>query len=156
MIGQDTTLLSHVLNSAHHSQAVFHHQVRQDQSGRPAPTHHTVHQHLVWNKSKRAKVDYKQRRVKASKGYLKVFPTELTLWVSEGLVDELGRRAEVLGDVEGWFVIGLHTEVLDVHVSVVISTSQHIIKLPLCSIQHMCDTQIPQAGPLQSRFPVFI
>lgn len=69
-------------------------------------------------------------------------------------MDELGCRAEVLRDVEGGFVVSLYTVVLDVHASVVISTSQHIIPLSLCRIKDMCDTQIPQARPLQSCFPV--
>lgn len=71
-------------------------------------------------------------------------------------MDELGCRAEVRGDVEGGFVIGLYAVVLDVHVTVVISTSQHIIPLSLCCIEDMCNTQIPQARPLQSCFPVFM
>lgn len=82
------------------------------------------------------------------------FPAGLTLRVTEGLVDELGCRAEVLGDVEGGFVISLYAKVLDV--SVVISTSQHIIPLSLCCVKDMCNTQILQTRPLQSRFPVFM
>lgn len=81
-------------------------------------------------------------------------PPGLTLLVTEGLMDKLGCRTEVLGHVEGGFVISLYTIVLDVHVSVVISTSKHIVPLPLCCIQDVCNTQIPQARPLQSRLPV--
>lgn len=68
-------------------------------------------------------------------------------------MNKLCCRAEVLGDVEGGFVIGLYTKVLDVHVTVVISASKHIIKLSLCCIKDMCDAQIPQARTLQSCFP---
>lgn len=81
------------------------------------------------------------------------FPPGLTLWVTEGLVDELGCRVEELGDVEGGFVISLDTIVLDVHVTVVTSTSQHIVPLSLRCIKNMCYTQFPQARPLQSCFP---
>lgn len=70
-------------------------------------------------------------------------------------MDELSCRVEVLGNVEGGFVISLHTIILNAHVTVVISTSQYIIPLPLCSIQNMCNTQVPEARPLQSCFPVF-
>lgn len=80
-------------------------------------------------------------------------PFLLTLWVTEGVVNELCCWAEVLGDVEGGFVIGLHTKVLDVHVTVVIGASQHIIKLSLCCVKDMCNAQIPQARTLQSCFP---
>lgn len=76
------------------------------------------------------------------------FRPALTLWVTEGLVDELGRRAEELGDIKGGFVIGLHPKVLYVHVSVVMSTSQYVIPLSLCCIKDMRNTQNPQAGPL--------
>lgn len=68
-------------------------------------------------------------------------------------MDELGCRAEELGDVEGGFVISLNTIVLDVHVTVVTSTSQHIVPLSLRCIKNVCNTQFPQARPLQSCFP---
>lgn len=54
--------------------------------------------------------------------------------MTEGLMDEMRCGAEVLGDVEGGFVISLYTIVEDTHVSIVTSTSQHIVKLPLSSI----------------------
>lgn len=69
-------------------------------------------------------------------------------------MDELGCRMEVLGDVERGFVISLYSIVLDVHVTVVISTSEYIVPLSLCCVENMCDTQIPEARPLQSCFPV--
>lgn len=33
VVGQDAAALTHMLNGVHHREAVFHHQVRQDQSG---------------------------------------------------------------------------------------------------------------------------
>lgn len=77
----------------------------------------------------------------------------LTLGLTKGLVDELGCRMEEVRDVEGGFVISLYTIVLNVHVTVVISTSQHVVPLSFCCVQNMCNTQILQARPLQSCFP---
>lgn len=81
-------------------------------------------------------------------------PLALTLWELQGLMDELRGRAEVLGHVEGGFVVGLHAVVLDVHVAVVLHAGQHIVELPLCCIEDVSDAQIPEAGTLQSCFPV--
>lgn len=77
----------------------------------------------------------------------------LTLWLTEGFVNELGCRVKELGNVEGGSVISLYTIITDVHIAVVISTSQHIVPLSLSCIQNMRDSQISQTGILQSRFP---
>lgn len=84
------------------------------------------------------------------------FPPELTLCVTEGLLDELGCRAEVLWNVEGGFVFSFYSIVLDVYVAVVFGTSQDIIPLPFCCVQDVCNTELPQARLLQSRLSVFM
>lgn len=68
-------------------------------------------------------------------------------------MDELGCRVEELGDVEGGFVISFDTTVLDVHVTVVTGTSEHVVPLPLRCIENVRNAQFPQASPLQSGFP---
>lgn len=68
-------------------------------------------------------------------------------------MNKLSCRVEELGDVEGGFVISLHTVILDVCITVVISTSQHIVPLPLSCVKNMCYTQISQTRTLQSCFP---
>lgn len=75
------------------------------------------------------------------------------MWLTEGFMNELGCRVEELGDVEGGFVISLYTIIMNVHIAVVISTSQHIVPLPFSCIKNMCYTQISQTRSLQSRFP---
>lgn len=68
-------------------------------------------------------------------------------------MNKLSCRVEELGDVEGGFVISLYTVILDVCITVVISTSQHIVPLPLSCVKNMCYTQISQTRTLQSCFP---
>lgn len=55
-------------------------------------------------------------------------------------MDELSCRVEELGDVKGGFVISLHPKVLDAHITVVTSTSQHVIPLSLCCVENVCNT----------------
>lgn len=50
-------------------------------------------------------------------------------------MDELSCRIKELGDVEGRFVISLHPKVLDAQVTVVFSTSQHIVPLSLRCVE---------------------
>lgn len=64
----------------------------------------------------------------------------LTLRLTEGLMDELSCRVEELGDVKGGFVVSLHPKVLDAHVTVVTSTSQHVVPLSLCCVENVCNT----------------
>lgn len=77
----------------------------------------------------------------------------LTLWLTEGFMNELGCRVEELGYVEGGFVISLYTIITDVHIAVVISTSHHIVPLSLSCVKNMCNSQISQTRMLQSCFP---
>jgi len=79
-----------------------------------------------------------------------------TGWVSNGAVDEVAGGAEVLGDVEGGLVVGLHAVVLDaLHVvPVVLGTSQHVVPLALCRVEDVRDAHALQARWLQGCFPV--
>lgn len=78
----------------------------------------------------------------------------LTLRVDEGLVNKFCSLTEVLRNVKSGFVISFNTQVPNVHASVVICTSQHVVPLSYCRIEDMCNSQILQSRPLQSCFPV--
>lgn len=77
----------------------------------------------------------------------------LTLGLTQGFMNELGCRVEELGDIEGGLVISLYTIIMDVGIAVVISTSQHIIKLSLSCVKNVSNAQISQTRTLQSSFP---
>lgn len=77
----------------------------------------------------------------------------LTLWLTQGFMDELSRRIEELGDIESGFVIGLHAKVLDAQVTVVIGTGQHIVPLSLRCVENVRHPELLQVWPLQRRLP---
>lgn len=77
----------------------------------------------------------------------------LTLWLTQGFMDELTCRIEELGDIESRLVIDLHAKVLDAQVTVVIGTSQHIVPLSLRCIENVRHPELLQMWSLQRRFP---
>ena len=64
-------------------------------------------------------------------------------------MDEVARRTEELGDVEGGLVVGLHAEVPDVHVvSVVVGAGRHVVPLAFRCVQDVRDAHAPQSSSL--------
>lgn len=77
----------------------------------------------------------------------------LTLWLTQGFMDELSCRIKELRDIESRFVISLHAKVVDVQVAVVIGTGQHIVPLSLRCVENVRHPQFLQVWSLQRRFP---
>lgn len=77
----------------------------------------------------------------------------LTLWLTQGFMDELSCRIKELRDIESRFVISLHAKVLDVQVAVVIGTGQHIVPFSLRCVENVRHPQFLQVWSLQRRFP---
>ena len=67
-----------------------------------------------------------------------------TLWITECLVDELGRGVEILADVEGLDVFCHDSIVHHVHVAVVARSSLHVIPGSLRCIQDVSYAQFLQ------------
>lgn len=77
----------------------------------------------------------------------------LTLWLTQGFMDELSCSIKELRDIKSRFVISLHAKVVDAQVVVVIGTSQHIVPLSLRCVENVRHPQFLQVWSLQRRFP---
>lgn len=67
-----------------------------------------------------------------------------TLWITECLVDELGRGVEILAEVEGGDVFCHYSIVDHVHVAVVARSRLHVIPGSLCCVQDVSYSQFLQ------------
>ncbi|KAG7227976.1 hypothetical protein INR49_005597 [Caranx melampygus] len=115
-VRDDAPAFLHVLDGIHHRHVLADHEVREEQRGRPAPPHHTVHQQFI---CRQVVIDVLLKTTK----------------IAQCLFYKLGRREEILAEVKGRDIFRHHPIVYDVHVAVVTSPRVHTIPRPLCCVQ---------------------